>query len=184
MGDHREQFVDLTTPLPASRDRATEVTAWLQRTGWTTDTIIDDEVFPAAESYAAGPRAYAQIPGLEGATIGVVAAETIDDAVWYLGDGTGPADCPRCRTSVGERFWDAMNTWSAQQVEPVLTCGSCRYTAAAGEWDLSGAVAVGSLAVIEDLWHGNYSYDRAVSALLTELRTGVGGRWAYVHHHL
>jgi hypothetical protein len=103
---------------------------WLQRTGWTTETVIDDEVFPAADTYAAGPRASAQIPGLEGAAIGVVAAETIDDVLWYLGDGTGPADCSRCRTSVGELFGDAMNTWSAQQVEPVLTCRSCRHTAA------------------------------------------------------
>ena len=67
---------------------------------------------------------------------------------------------------------------------PVLTCPQCGFAAAFGEWDLSGAVAVGSVAVVVDLWHGRHDHDQAIDTILSELRAGMGGRWAYLHHRL
>lgn len=188
MGDHREQFVDLDTSLAAAEGRVEDVRGWLLRAGWSTRTPADDWLFPTAAWVEAGAGFYELIPRLERAAIGVVRATALSEVCWYLGDSTGPADCPRCRTASGEDYWDAVSVWCGleePEPEPVLTCAACGFTARVGDWDLGGAVAVGSVAVVVDLSRtGDYDYDRAVGAVLSGLRAGLGGRWAHVHHHL
>jgi hypothetical protein len=185
MGDHRDQLVDLTTPLWAAQSRAGDVTGWLLRNQWIDDAAVPDELFPTSLCHPVGPRAYERIRGLgRAATITIVAARASSDVCWAVGDSTAPADCPRCGSSAGEQFWEVVSVWSAQELEPSLTCPECGHTAAVGDWDLSGAVAVGSVAVIVDLSDGGYDYAQAITALLTELRSGPGGRWAHVQYHL
>ena len=184
MGDHCDQFVDLETPLAAAGDRADDVRGWLSRAGWSTRTPVDSVLFPTAGWVEAGPGLHELAPGLRWAAIGVVAAAGIQKVCWYLGDSTGPADCPRCGAAGSEDYWDAVSVWCGlEEPEPVLTCTACGAVARVGDWDLRGAVAVGSLAVVVDLDRAD-DQDRAVTAVLRGLRAGLGGRWAHVHHHL
>jgi len=95
-------------------------------------------------------------------------------------DESGPV-CLRCGHDEGEeRDAELCTSWLENGKEPVLECPSCGSSDLLGNWDLTDASAVGPAAVILE---GDCSF-AVKDTLLAGLRSGLGGRWAYVHLHL
>lgn len=179
MGDHREQFIDLSTRPENADARAVEVRAWLRESGWTVEQAGLDEWWFRCDADAAGPSAAAAFPGLT-ALVSVVA----QPGMWVSGDGTAGPVCRSCGTP-DEDSWDFLESWDSPDREPTAACGECGWAALLGDWDLSGSVANGAVAVAIEVLEvaDGVSVDSLADVLLGVLRGGPGGRWTYVHLH-
>ncbi|HEU4423171.1 MAG TPA: hypothetical protein VFR67_11615 [Pilimelia sp.] len=81
-----------------------------------------------------------------------------------------PPTCARCATAVDEdEHHAAIEPWLAG-CEPVLTCRACGWSALAGDWPASWAVAVGAPAVVFNNW------PPLKQSFIAELRNAMGGR--------
>lgn len=188
MGEHREQFVDVTTTPEFVDARAHQVREWLRRAGWAAED-------PSAEDWlcrsrgqrrgldvvtdVVGHGARGLFPGLEGTW-----TVTTDD-MWVAGDGTSTPECAQCgRAMADDVGWSSINEWF-ETGEPVGSCQSCGWTAALGDWDLSGSIAVGNPGVVFDVRaDSSVDYEALLRQVRAELVDNLGGRWTYVHHHL
>jgi Zn ribbon nucleic-acid-binding protein len=182
MGDHREQIVDISTPDADADARIAAVRQWLITSGWAAPSDGDDWLHPAEPALHASPDLLARWPGFGAMTVVVPRG-----LHWVAGDGTDAAVCPVCG-AVGDT-WDLLEQWGDERVEPVAHCDTCGHEALLGDWDLEGSVAVGSLAIVLDPQAlpgqgGSFDPVDVARTLRTELIAGLGGRWAYVHHHL
>lgn len=65
MGDHREQFVSLSTRPENAEARALEVRDWLRQGGWTVEQAGLDGWWFHCDADAVGPTASTAFPGLE-----------------------------------------------------------------------------------------------------------------------
>lgn len=105
--------------------------------------------------------------------------------MWIAGDGTAGPGCRSCG-ALDEDPWDRLLAWDGPDAEPTATCAECGWTARLGEWDLSGSVAYGAVAVVLDVrgMGPDLHMDTLVEGLLRVLRDGPGGRWTWVHLHI
>ena len=182
MGDHREQIIDISTPEADVETRMTAVTDWLITAGWAAPFDGTDWLYPTEPALREDTGLLHRWPGFGGVTFVVTPG-----LYWVAGDGTAAPVCPACGTESDE--WDQIEQWGVQRIEPVAHCQSCGHKALLGDWDLEASVAVGSLAIVLDpqpLRHQGGVFDPTDVArtLRTELTAALGGRWAYVHHHL
>jgi hypothetical protein len=153
---------------------------WLREAGWTVEQAGLDEWWFHWDADAVGLTASVAFPGLE-ALVSVVA----QPGMWIAGDGTAAPACRSCGTPV-EDPWDMLRAWDGPDAEPASTCGACGWAALLGEWDLSGSVANGAVAVVLDIRDTapDLDMDTLVDDLLRVLRDGPGGRQAWVHLHI
>jgi Zn ribbon nucleic-acid-binding protein len=182
MGDHREQIVDISTQDADADGRVADVREWLAAAGWAVPSAGKDWLYPTESALCASPGLLQRWPGFGGMTVVVPRG-----LHWVAGDGTDAAVCPVCAT-VGDT-WDLLEQWSDERVEPIAQCDNCGLEALLGDWNLEGSVVVGSLAIVLDPQSlpgrgGDFDPADVARTLRTGLIAGVGGRWAYVHHHL
>jgi hypothetical protein len=183
VSDHREQLVDLDTSAVGAARRAEETRAWLAASGWGLPGDHEDWLYVGETALQAGPEARRRHPDLETMTIVVPVRD-----VWVAGDGTEWPRCPACGVEQGSS--EEIERWIRSDREPTATCRACGSDAPLGDWDLTFSIAPGHLAIVLDP-SGNVTksapkFDPAVLArdLQREVIAELGGRWAYVRHHI
>jgi len=182
MGDHREQIVDISTPPADADSRIAEVREWLLAAGWAAPFDGSDWLYPNEPALRESPGLLPRWPGFGGSTFVVARGSH-----WVAGDGTDVPVCPSCGEPSGT--WEQIEQWDDQGVEPVGRCTDCGHEVLLGDWNLEGSVAVGALAIVLDPQSlpglgGVFDPADVARALRSELTAALGGRWAYVHHHL
>lgn len=109
-----------------------------------------------------------------------------DGPVWTAGDGAAPPICPAC--SATQDVWPDVAAWIQSGQEPQVQCQACGHAVLFGDWNLAGSIAVGYLGVVLDIDVDDVRSQRrpevVTHELCAQITAALGGRWAYVHHHV
>lgn len=151
----------------ASDSRATEIIDWLFHACLVSNDDSVDPMYPQASSFALRNTTASQATGI----VTIARGE-----MWVAGDGTTPPVCPTCGH---ETDWDVLEQWSTDHLEPRERCRACGHEDFVGNWDLERSMAIGPVALIFQ-----NATPEAARRWCHTLRQALGGRWAYVHHHL
>jgi hypothetical protein len=178
VSESRQQLVALELPGAAVVSAAVRLERWLRDQGWIGEPCETDFLYRRSATFTLGPAGQSRCttPG-SGGTVSVDPGPEL----WSGSLNEAGPVCPRCGHDEGEEMDAELGTsWLESGEEPVHQCPSCASSDLLGDWDLTEASAVGPAAVILD---GDCSFE-IKDVLLAELRSGFGGRWAYVHLHL
>jgi len=180
MSDDAEQLIDLDARPADASARRDRIRDWLIASGWAGDPLPADYAdLPDALMFQFGPRALRDFPTFRYASLGL----TGNNGIWMTDGEPEPPQCPTCGTE-NEEYWEQLEEWSTTGVEPVSTCESCGFTGPVGDWVIDNTPLGGSMGISISFASSEYAGEDVARTLLAELKDGLGGRWAYTHHHL
>ncbi|MCQ1986657.1 hypothetical protein [Arthrobacter sp. zg-Y844] len=181
MGVHWEQLLDLSVDEAGAEKRLQEVRNWLRAYGWSkADPDMFFTYYDKHPADAFGPRSHLTAgPGFDTSYAFVAGRD-----FYHAGDGAGGPECRKCGTELPLMpIIPQIREWDEGGPEPFLICPECSWAGLLGNWDIGGCMAVSSFALVIDTSSSGTSVP-LIDALIENLQTELGGRWAYVHHHL
>ena len=180
MSDNREQLLDLSVGAEGTEERFAQVRNWFRSTGWSVaDPAVYDPYYSKHPADAFGPRTLVELPEANGSYSFVAGRE-----YYFAGEGTGGPVCRRCTVQLPlELIVPLVSEWYDGAPEPWLACPDCSWTGLFGDWELRNCMAMASFAVIIDTGTAGYSPELTLT-LFNDLRTNLGGRWAYINQYI